>query len=322
MKKLLKVFAGLAALLLLTGAGTYVWASVRSSRTLGRVIETHLADFPIPFPLTPEERAGLAPGDDPDSVALGNAIERGRHLVSSRYVCGECHGQDFSGGVMIDDPLIGRLLGPNLTHGAGSKTLAYQASDWDRAVRHGVKPGGTPSAMPAEDFQRMSDQELSDVVAYLLSVPPVDNEVPPLRLGPLGRVLLATGQLPISVDRIASHRAMHETLPPRAEADAAFGRHLAGVCIGCHQEDLAGGPIPGGDPSWPPARNLTPDVDGLAGWSYEDFRRVLLEARRPDGTPVREPMSLMQPYAVNMSDVEIEALWIYLQSVPPVASAQ
>ena len=130
---------------------------------------------------------------------------------------------------MVDDPMMGRLLGPNITHGVGSKVLAYEPSDWDRAVRHGVKPGGLPSVMPAEDFQLMSDRELSDVVAYIRSMPPVDNEVPEVRLGPLGKVLLSVGQLWFAADVVAEHDAAHLTLPPAAEVSFEFGAHLARV---------------------------------------------------------------------------------------------
>ena len=41
---------------------------------------------------------------------------------------------------------------------------------------------------------------------------------------------------------------------------------------------------------------------------------------RPDGTPLRVPMTLMGPYAQRMTDVEMEALWLYLQSVAAVAN--
>jgi mono/diheme cytochrome c family protein len=276
-------------------------------------------DFPIPFPLTEAERGALGAGRDPEAVAEERAVERGRHLVQARYACTECHGANFGGGVMVDDPMLGRLLGPNITLGAGSKTLTYQASDWDRAVRHGIKPGGVPSVMPSEDFLLMSDQELADVIVYIRSVPAVDNEVLPIRMGPIGTMLVALGQLPFAADMIESHDAAHPAVPPVAAVSAEFGGHLAGVCVGCHRADFAGGPIMGGDPSWPPARNLTPHVDGLAGWTYADFRRVLLDGMRPDGTAVLEPMTLITPYAANMTDVEMEALWEYLRSVRPVA---
>jgi hypothetical protein len=165
---------------------------------------------------------------------------------------------------MVDAPPIGRLLGPNLTLGRGSRTAQYRATDWDRIVRHGIKPNGRPAAMPSEDFVRMSDQELSDIIAFIRSQPPVDNEVAPVKLGPLGKVLMATGQMVLSADVIPSHDAPHA--------------------------------------------------------AYQQFVAALREGKRPDGTFLRVPMLLLQPYALKMTDVELPALWTYLQSVPPAPS--
>jgi hypothetical protein len=44
------------------------------------------------------------------------------------------------------------------------------------------------------------------------------------------------------------------------------------------------------------------------------------EGKRPDGAALLSPMSLMMPYAQKMTDVELEALWAFLQSVPAVPS--
>ena len=322
MKTALKAVATLLVVLVLAGAGFYAWASMRVSSLRSRTIETHRVDFPIPFSLAESEMAALVMPDSADEVALAQAIERGRHLVESRYVCGECHGPTFGGGVMIDDPMIGTLLGPNLTTGSGSVTLDYEPADWDRAVRHGVSPAGMPTAMPAVDFQLMSDQELSDIVAYVRSVPPVDNQVAPVSLGPLGRVLMATGALRLSVDEIPSHQAAHRSTPPAAEVTAEFGQHLAGVCTGCHGPTLVGGPIPGGDPAWPPAKNLTPHETGLGSWSYEDFAEALREGTRPDGSTLLQPMMAILPYAQSMTETELQALWTYLRSVPPIPTPE
>ncbi|HUR96393.1 MAG TPA: cytochrome c [Gemmatimonadales bacterium] len=317
MRFALKAVGVLLLVLLLAAGGVYLWASAATGRKLARTVSSHTASFSIPMPLPADEigRLGL---DEAGArrVAGERAVERGRHLIEARYACGECHGKDFGGGTMVDDAMLGRLLGPNLTTGAGSRTAAFEASDWDRIVRHGIRRDGHPAMMPSVDFQLMSDQELSDIVAYIRSLPPRDNEVPRVRLGPLGKVLVATGKLPLSADLIPQDRP-HAAVPPAAEVSAEFGRHLAGVCTGCHGEDLAGGPIVGGDPSWPPARNLTPHPNGLAGWAYGQFVTALKDSRRPDGDSLRVPMTFIAPYARRMTDTELQALWAYVRSVPP-----
>lgn len=319
MARVLKWLGGGLLAVLLVAFGIYAWATSASNRLLASTVESHSIDFPIPFPLAAEEVAALGLSDEEAAaLALERAQERGRHLIASRYPCADCHGQDFGGGVMVDDPIMGRLLGPNLTSGAGGRTASYTAADWDRAVRHGILPDGRVSAMPAVDFQLMSDQELSDIVVHVEGLPPIDADVAPVTLGPLGRVLIAAGKIPLSAHLIPSHDAEHTPLPPVAEASVEFGRHLGGVCTGCHGQDLAGGPIPGGDPSWAAARNLTPHENGLADWSYEEFVTAMRAGTRPDGTPLLVPMTMIRPYAEQMTDTEMEALWLFLRSVPAV----
>lgn len=323
MKLVLKILGSLVLVLLLAVAGAYTWASVATKRILTETHEAHTVEFAVPFPLGPERIIALNSAD-PDAagkLALEEAIERGRHLVHARYMCTECHGGNLAGGVMIDAFPLGTLLGPNLTAGAGSRILDYNPADWDRTVRHGILPDGRPSLMPSEDFRRMSDQELSDIIAYIRSQPPVDNTVPAPAFGPLGKLLVATGQIIPSVHLIERHHETHLTHAPVARVDAEFGAHLAATCTGCHGADFAGGPIAGGDPSWPPARNLTPHPAGLASWTYDDFVAAMQQGVRPDGTPLLAPMTMVVPYALRMTPVELEALWTYLRSLPGIASS-
>ena len=322
MRSVVKVVGLVLAALLVVALAGYAWASVAASGKLSRTYTAHTVDFPVPFPLPEEEvrRLQLTP-ESARLLARDRALERGRHLVESRYACMGCHGRGFGGGVMIDDPAIGRLLGPNLTVGAGSRTAGFRPADWDRIVRHGILRDGRPALMPSVDFQRMSDHELSDIVVLVQSQAPVDTSVPRAALGPIGKVLLATGKLVLSADLIATQRdAPHPVNPPESAPTAEFGRHLAATCMGCHGQDLAGGPIVGGDPSWPPAANLTPSPEGLGRWTSTQFARAIREGKRPDGTALRVPMSEVVSYAAKMSNVEVEALWMYLQSLPAVAS--
>ena len=291
-----------------------------TNRLRAQTFETHSVDFPIPFPVDAAEVAASGLSDDAArQLAQQRAVERGQHLVAARYTCTACHSENFGGGVMVDAFPIGSLLAPNLTLGTGSRTANFQPRDWDRIVRHGVLQDGHPAVMPSEDFQHMSDQELSDIVTYIRAQPPVNNTVAKSTFGPLGKILVATGQMTFSSSVIPSHSAAHLVRPPDAAASAEFGKHLATVCMGCHGPDFSGGPITGGDPGWPPARNLTPDATGLKGWTYDQFVTALAKGQRPDGTALREPMTFMSPYGQKMTDVERQALWAYLQSLPPVS---
>ena len=46
---------------------------------------------------------------------------------------------------------------------------------------------------------------------------------------------------------------------------------------------------------------------------------ALAKGQRPDGTAIRDPMSLVAPFGQNMTETERHALWAYLQSLPPVS---
>jgi mono/diheme cytochrome c family protein len=320
MNKLLKIVGVLLVGLAVGVACVLAWASITTHRLRAQTFQTHSVDFPIPFPIAPAEVASLklAP-DAARRLAQERAVTRGEHLVTARYTCMACHGAKFGGGVMVDAFPIGRLLAPNLTLGTGSRTADYQPRDWDRIVRHGVLRDGHPAVMPSVDFQEMSDQELSDIVSYIRSLPPVNNTVPTSTFGPLGKILVATGKMQFSASLIASHTTPHLVYPPAESASADFGKHLTSICVGWHGADLSGGPIAGGDPSWPPARNLTPDATGLKTWTYDQFMAALTMSRRPDGTALRSPMKEVAGYGKSMTDGERRALWAYLQSLPPVS---
>jgi mono/diheme cytochrome c family protein len=320
MKNVLKVVGIAIAILVLLAAGVYVWASITTKRVLAQTFETHMVDFPIPFPIDAAEVSPVGLTEDAArSLALKRAVERGQHLVTARYTCTACHGTNFGGGVMVDAFPLGRLLGPNLTLGAGSRTADLKPQDWDRIVRHAVLRDGHGAVMPSEDFQHMSDQELSDIICYIRSRPPVDNTVPKSTFGPVGKVLVATGKMRLAASMISSHTTPHQVRPPEEAVSPEFGKHVASVCVGCHGPDFSGGPIAGGDPSWPPARNLTPDSTGLKGWTYDQFVAALAKGQRPDGSALRAPMTLMTSYGQSMKDIERRALWGYLQSLSPVS---
>jgi len=253
-------------------------------------------------------------GVDLERVAMENAVRRGEHLVNARLACKECHGEDFGGRVYADIMPVFVLAGPNITTGEGGLPDDFGNEDWERIIRHGVRKDGVGSAMPSQDYQYISDREVSDVIAYARSLPPVDRASVPIQKGPVGSILIATGQVPLA-PALIDHEAERPLTPPAEEVSVEFGAHLAKVCIGCHRDDYSGGPMVGGDPNWPPAANLTPHEDGLDGWTTEDFVKSFREGVRPDGSAIDEAM----PWKIlgGMTDTELLALATYLQSLEP-----
>lgn len=267
----------------------------------------------IPFPLTSQEIVALnpPPGTDLSALSLNRAIARGKHYTESRAACSDCHGKDFGGGVIFDSPIMGRWVAPNITRGGLTKN--FTPEDWVRIIRHGVKPDGTAATMPSEDFANFSDEEISDIAAYIESLPPVHRVMPPTEIGPMFAFLVVTGKRPISAEKI-DHTAPRPLYPPKLTRSVKLGAHLADVCRGCHGEHLSGGKIVAGDPSWPPAANLTFDASGIGSWTLGNFTQALRHGVRPDGSMLDAAMPV--DYTKNFSDDEIASLYMYLKTVP------
>ena len=249
-----------------------------------------------------------------DSVA----VARGEHLANTIAGCVDCHGENLGGKAVIDVPLLGRVYGLNLTTGKGGIGSTLSNADFEHAIRHGIAPSGRAlKVMPATDYTTLSDQDLAAIVAYVKSRPAVDNDPPPVQVGPLGRALMIAGKMPILAAEEIDHGRAH-VASVAAKPGAAYGSYLVGIgCKGCHGPTLAGGPIVGGDPSWPPAANLTPSGN-LKNWSEEEFRRVLRDGKRPNGIPVNPvmPFRLLK----NLTDDEIHSIWLYIQTVPAAST--
>lgn len=243
------------------------------------------------------------------------SIEEGRRIFVTRG-CPDCHGPDGAGAVLIDDAMVGRIAGPNLTGGEGGIGNEYANEDWVRAIRHGVGADLKPLlVMPSNEYYPMNDQDLGALVAYLNNLSPVNKESVENRTGPLGRTLLVTNQAPfLSAEAIDHDAPRPEEVP--AGATIEFGKYLAVTCTGCHGAGLSGGPIPG-DPSGEPfPTNLTPNPDtGLGNWTEEDFFTAIRLGTRPDGTTLSEKMP-WKGFSL-MTDEELQALWAYLQTVSP-----
>ena len=239
---------------------------------------------------------------DPASIA------RGEHIATIR-MCGYCHTETLSGQSETVPGLI-TLTFPNLTAGGGGVGATNTDEAWVRAIRHGVgRDGRGLMIMPSRFFYYLSDEDLGALIAYLKTLPPVDNEMPPLNLGPLGRVMLALGEATSDgPDVLVINHDSPRPVAPQPGITKEYGGYLTRVCTQCHGENFNGqklereGLVP----------NLTPGGE-VAYWSEEQFMRTLRTGVTPGGHQLNDFMPWK--YFGQMTDDELRAVWLYLQSL-------
>ncbi len=281
------VLGGLVLLIALAAGGMIASSTNRFSKTYDIQAET------ITVPT------------DEASLAIG------KHWAEMH--CQGCHGEDLSGGPFFEDPSIGYVDAPNLTSGKGGVGATNTDADWVRAIRHGVKADGTSVfIMPSNDFYYLSDTDLAGIIAYVKSVPPVDNEIRPRSLKPFAKILYAVGAFG---NLLYAETIQHEMRPPAPAVGLTveYGKYLADAhgCKSCHGEALSGDQP--AEPGAPLAPNLTPGGE-LAVWTEADFFNTLRTGVTPSGHELSESMPWQG--LGKMTDDELKAVWMYLQSLP------
>ena len=291
-RRSLFTLAGLLGLLLVALAVIYVGSQVRLNRRY------EIAVQPPPIPT--------------DAAS----ITRGQHLATAVTGCTKCHGADLSGHLFADAPPF-LLVASNLTRGAGGVGGQYSDADWVRAIRYGVRPNGKSLIfMPSQHFNKLSNEDLAALIAYIKSVAPVDHEQEPSTLRLLGRLLLLIGEYPLPAE--TADAAAPIPVAPPAGRTVEYGNYLVGIgaCSECHGAKLAGGaPI---EPGAPPGANLTPGGN-IGQWSEAEFINTLRTGLRPDGTAINAAM----PWWVlaQQTDDELGAIYAYLRSLPALPTA-
>jgi mono/diheme cytochrome c family protein len=288
MKRVLRILIRLiVGVLLIAGVLLgYAWYNVHS-----RMAVTYAATVP---PLDVKPDAAL--------------VERGRYLTSHVIVCAECHGQNLGGGSMSDDVMFGRLYAPNLTSGRGGIASRYTDEDFARVFLHGVrKDGHSVVFMPSQDF-KFTARDAAAVISYIRSLPPVDNTVPEIRIGPIATALTAAGKLPLLPAEMIDHAHAAFAPEPVATDAVSKGAHIVQTagCIGCHTPTFEGG---AGPP--PGAGNITPV--GIGRWTEKDFVTALRSHKRPDGTKIADGMPLGLG---GMSDEDLSNVFAFLKTLP------
>ena len=247
---------------------------------------------------------------DAASLAEGKRIFRYRG-------CEACHGEHLQGLVYLDNPALGQVITPNLTAGQGG--IGAQRTDEDllRAISHGLRPGGTPLLfMPSTEFYFLSDTDLGRVLAYIRSMPPVDNETQPSALSFTGFIAMNVVK---NITFLPAELIPHGEAPPPAPepgVTAGYGEYLSLSCKVCHGLTLSGGEIPGFPAEWPATPNLTSGKGGrLPTWEETGFIEIIRNGEK-HGRRIN-PLYMPWKSYRYMTEDELRAVYKYLMSLPP-----
>jgi len=222
------------------------------------------------------------------------SLARGRHLYVTRG-CPGCHGQDVAGKVFLHDPMLGRLVAPNVA----KFVRANSDADVARLLRHGIRPNGRGVAvMPSAMLYHLDDSDVGALIAYLRTIP-VQQAAKPLPstfLGPLARLGVAIGQYalePATIDHDAPR-------VPNGPDAVGRGQYTALTsCVECHGRRLEGSAE-------------TPGLSIVAGYTAAEFAKLMREGVPRDG----RKLDLMARSALgrfaNFTDEEVAELYAFL----------
>ena len=243
--------------------------------------------------------------DDAMVPSDSRSLQLGKFIAES-HGCQGCHGKDFEGLIFADAPPF-LAVGTNLTSGAGGIGSTYSDADWLRSIRHGVAPDGRGlMIMPSEAYYYLNDQEAGALVAYLKSLDPVDNELPPFELRPLGKLIMG-----VSDDMSTAPNHMRDATRIEAErgVTAEWGEYRSTVmCQVCHGGDMQCGQPPD------PESMMAPDMRVVKSWGLDAFLEFFEDGTNPSGVVSSAQFMPWDKFSYLGED-ELTAIYMYLETL-------
>ncbi|MEX0739897.1 MAG: cytochrome c [Pseudohongiella sp.] len=246
-----------------------------------------------------------------------DSIERGRYLVHAGG-CISCHQDDngsLSGGLAVESP-FGTFHASNITPDPDTGIGNWQGSDFLLALKHGRTPEGSYyfPAFPYRSYAGVTDDDVLDMAAYLMSRDPV-NATPPAHELPgwVSRWQMAGWNLLANIAEMDPAR--------HNDPQIARGAYLAqdlGHCGECHtprnafgisrqDQAFAGANMPDGYVD-------AIDADALANWSEDDLALFLFIGLKPDGEYVGGKMEpVIEHNTSQLTDADRAAMAAFLK---------
>ncbi|KAA8551197.1 c-type cytochrome [Pseudomonas marginalis] len=297
--------AGWLVLPCLVAAGLLAWYVTRQPAT----------------PFAQEQAASV----DPAQVSRGEYVARLSDCVACHSLPGKA---PFAGGLEMATPL-GAIhatnITPDRTHGIGTYSLA----DFDRAVRHGVAPGGRRlyPAMPYPSYAKLSDDDIRAMYAFFMqgvqpaSEPNIPSDIPwPLNL-----------RWPIALWNGLFAPTATYAAKPNQDARWNRGAYIVqgpGHCGSCHTPrglafnekalDESGKPFLAGallDGWYAPSLRQDPNT-GLGRWSEAQIVQFLKTGRNAHAVVYGSMTEAFNNSTQFMEDADLAAIARYLKSLP------
>lgn len=267
-------------------------------------------------------------------------VKRGAYLANSVTLCMDCHStRDWSrfsgppiagtlgqGGELFsrDFGFPGNFISKNITP-AG-------VDDWTdgelyRVITTGVNKSGDPifPVMPYLNYSKLATEDVHAIIAYLRTLPPVENEIPESEVDFPMSIILHTIPQP----------ADPQPLPEKSDV-LKYGAYMANAagCNECHTPRKQGGPDPemvfaGGwefkMPGFGVVRsaNLTPDPTGIANWTEDQFIsrfKMYADSSYVPHQVGQNEFQTVMPWMMyaSMEETDLRAIFNYLKSLDPI----
>lgn len=270
-------------------------------------------------------------------------IERGRYLANSVNACMDCHStRDWSkfsgpltpgtigkGGDRYDQSygFPGVFYPRNITPAGIGR---YTDGELFRVITTGVTKEGRAMfpLMPYLYYGKMDPEDIYSIIAFLRSIPPIENTVPDSKADFPVNIIMNTMPQP----------AQHQKRPDKSDV-IAYGAYMtnASGCIECHTQVDKGVIIKevafaGGrefmypDHSVVRSANLTSDKEtGIGQWTEEMF--VQKFKVYGDSSYVPPPVgpgefNSMMPWTMygQMETDDLKAIYAYLRTIEPISN--
>lgn len=274
-----------------------------------------------PSTLAADEIAALPEGD----------AERGERMFWASG-CASCHAREgatgddmleLSGGLALETD-YGTFVAPNISMHPTDGIGTWTAADFANAMLRGVSPEGQHyyPAFPYASYVRMDPADISDLHAFLQTLPVVEGRAPGHQLG-----------FPFNIRRgLGLWKLLYLDDSPVMAIDSAggqiaHGQYLVegpGHCGECHTRRdfmggsdtsrwLAGAPAMEGTGRIP---NITPSADGIGSWSEFEIAAYLESGFTPEFDSAGGRMAAVIRNLARLPEEDRQAIAAYLKAIP------